>query len=65
MVELQRVVYYSASPKYEREHVVAEAARYLGFDKVSGAFAQRMKSIFRIAIRRGEIYRDGAYVGKV
>jgi|GEM_PF-3504908 len=50
--------------EYEREQVVAEAAVYLGFDKVSDAFAQRMKTILRLAIRQGELYRNGAYVGK-
>ena len=33
-------------------------------DKVSDAFAERMKTIFRIAIRRSELYRNGNFVGK-
>lgn len=51
--------------EYEREHLTVEAAVYLGFDKVSDAFAEKMKVIFRLAIRRGQIYRNGRYVGKV
>ena len=50
--------------EYEREHLATEAAAYLGFDKVSFAFTEKMKSIFRKAIRRGELYRNGGYVGK-
>jgi len=50
--------------EYQREHVVEQAAVYLGYDKVSDAFAERMKAIFRIAIRRGLLYRNGVYVGK-
>lgn len=51
--------------EYERGEVVAEAAGYLGFDNVSNAFAERIKTVFRKAIRRGDIYRNGIYVGKV
>ncbi len=50
--------------EYQRSHVVENLAVYLGYDKVSDAFDQRMKTIFRLAIRRGELYRNGAYVGK-
>jgi type I restriction enzyme S subunit len=51
--------------EYEREHLTTEAAAYLGFDKVSDAFAEKMKTVFRLAIRRGQLYRNGRYVGKV
>jgi hypothetical protein len=51
--------------KYEREYVATEVAAYLGLDKVSDAFAEKMKTVFRLAIRRGQLYRNGKYVGKV
>ncbi len=50
--------------EYQRGHAVENLAVYLGYDKISDAFAQRMKTIFRLAIRRGEFYRNGAYIGK-
>lgn len=50
--------------EYQRGHAVENLAVHLGYDKVSDAFAQRMKTIFLLAIRRGELYRNGAYVGK-
>ena len=50
--------------EYERSQVVNDAATYLGFEKVSDAFTERMKTIFRTAIRRGDLYRNGNYVGK-
>ena len=51
--------------EYPRDFLVDEAAQYLGFGKPSDAFKDRMKSIFRVAIRRGLVYRNGSYVGKV
>jgi len=51
--------------EYQRNHVVGEVAEYLGFDRVSSAFLDRMKSVFRMAIRRGQIHRDGGHTGKV
>lgn len=51
--------------EYEREYVATQAAAYLGFDNISEAFAARMKTIFNMAIRRDELYRNGVYVGKV
>ena len=50
--------------EYERGHVVAMATEYLGFDKVSDAVSERMKTVFRLAIRRGEFYGNGIYIGK-
>lgn len=49
----------------KRKKAEAEAAAYLGFDKVSDAFAEKMKTVFRLAIRRGQLYRNGSFVGKV
>ncbi len=51
--------------EYPRYYLVDEAAQYLGFGKPSDAFKDRMKSIFRKAIRQGVLYRDGKYIGKV
>jgi len=51
--------------EYQRDYLMAETAIYLGFNKISDSFAERMKAIFRLAIRRGQIYRNGVYVGKV
>ena len=51
--------------EYPRDYLVDEAAQHLGFGKPSDAFKDRMKSIFRIAIRQGLLYRNGSYVGKV
>ncbi len=45
--------------------MVEQAADYLGYDKVSDAFVERMKAVFRTTIRRGLLYRNGVYVGKV
>jgi hypothetical protein len=50
--------------EYQRDALVDEVSTYLGFDKVSDAFAVRMKSIFRKAIRRKLLYISGAYLGK-
>ncbi len=50
--------------EYPREHIVDEAAKYLGFDKPSDAFKDRLKSVFRKAIREGVLYRNGSFVGK-
>jgi len=63
LVQVQRSVIRKGY-EYQREHVIELAANYLGYDKVSDAFAKRMKAIFRLAIRRGELYRNGIYVGK-
>ncbi|MBC8394338.1 MAG: restriction endonuclease subunit S [Deltaproteobacteria bacterium] len=51
--------------EYQREHLVDEAASYLGFEKASDAFKDRMKSVFRIALRQKALYRNGQFVGKV
>jgi len=50
--------------QYPRDYLIDEAAQYLGFGKPSDAFNDRMKSIFRKAIREGALYRNGKYVGK-
>ena len=51
--------------EYPRNYLVDKAAQYLGFGKPSNAFKDRMKSIFRMAIRQRIIYRNRSYVGKV
>lgn len=51
--------------EYPREHLVEEATSHLGFDNASDAFRDRMKSIFRKAIRHGVLYTNGKYIGKV
>lgn len=50
--------------EHPRDHLVEEAAKYLGFEAPSDAFRERMKSVFRKAIRSGALYRNGEYVGK-
>jgi hypothetical protein len=50
--------------EYTREHVAEMVAEYLGFDMVSDAFTEKMKSVFRLALRRNGLYRNGIYVGK-
>jgi hypothetical protein len=50
--------------EYPRDILVEDTASYIGFDKVSEAFKERMKSVFRKAIRRNTLYRNGAYLGK-
>ena len=51
--------------EYQRQHLVEKSAKYLGFDKASDAFKERMKSVFRKATRQKALYRKGAYFGKV
>ena len=51
--------------EYQREHLVEESANYLCFDKASDALKDRMKSVFRKAIRQGILYRNGLYIGKI
>ncbi len=50
--------------EYPRDFLINELAKNLGFDRVSQALAVRMKTIFRMAIRQGLLYRNGSYVGK-
>jgi len=51
--------------EYPRDYLINEVARYLGFGRISDAFSERMKTIFRVVVRRGQLYRNGSYVGKV
>lgn len=51
--------------EYPRDHLVEAAAKHLGFETPGDAFKKRIKSVFRKAIRRGVLYRNGEYVGKV
>ena len=51
--------------EYRRDSLINKVAEYLGFDKVSDAFAEKMKSVFHKAIRRELLYRDGAFIGKL
>jgi len=50
--------------EYPRDDLVGDAAKYLGFGKPSDAFKDRLKSVFRKAVREGILYRSGSYVGK-
>lgn len=50
---------------HQRDHLLEEIARYLDFDKPTEAMQDRMKSIFNKAIRRGVLYRNGEYEGRV
>lgn len=51
--------------EFPREHLIDAVASYLGFDKASDAFNDRMKYVFRIALRQKMLYRKGQYVGKI
>ena len=64
LIKVLRFTIKSKKYLYQRDSLVDEVAQYLGFDRVSDAFKERMKSTFRKAIQQGLLYRDGNYVGK-
>jgi type I restriction enzyme, S subunit len=50
---------------YEKDSLIGEAARYLGFSIASEAFKTRLETIFQSGVRSGDIYEEGGYYGKI